>query len=724
MKRNDQENRFGNYSYGAFDDIPSIEGHFQTREDFGEDEVAGWFLGTKAENKEVFLKFINEAINIIAYGRKSYHLEDPSYITAQKQATPGYLAAMQSLNDNFYRFISFLNKYSIPFYSMRYQGHMLWDLTLPSMIGYFTEMLQNSNNVSTQASAATIILEKMVTQDLCNMIAYGTTDDDIKKGITPWGHITCDGSVANLEAMWSARELKFLPLGIKEALLKEAKWEKAQDIDVSLPNGVDKKLLSLDNWQLLNLTCDDILTIPRKIVKIAYDVRTPEEENKALGEVWGILTNQYSLNALGIAEFSSKFLQDIKAPAVVVPSSKHYSWPKAASVLGLGRGTEDFEKSGLINVFVDKNARMDTTLFRQKLDRCIQLHKPIIMVTVVIGSTEESAVDPLKEIWEIRNEYREKYNFDFNIHCDAAWGGYVTSVIRKDFDLQWPETEGEAVDLNNPFIEDTSGIPLSEYVIEQFKYIRYSDSTTIDPHKMGYIPYPAGTISYRNKEIINLVTYSAPYIGGGDALSALGQSGIEGSRAGAAAAAVFLSHSVIRPSVKGHGKIVSAGLKNARLFLKLLREIGKGYEDQFIVVPLPEDSEVGPDINLVDYAFNFVNKEGQLNADINLYNEFNKKIFDCHSIKPGEKADQCSLYITMTTFKDEEYGSVFTTSLKKRLSLTTGDCEQGLNYLRSVIMDPWMAETYEGNEKFNFFETVIIPELRKSVLKCVEEIRR
>jgi len=714
-----------NYSYEDYKNIPDIKGHFQTRCDAGQDEIMGWFMGTRGENAEVFSKFINETVNIITNRRKSFHPEDPSSITFEKKLSKGYLSSMQSLSDNFYRLITFLNRYSVPFYSMRYQGHMLWDSTMPSMIGYFAGMLQNSNNVSTQASEATILLEKMVTKDICDMIAYGSTSEDIKNNIIPWGHITCDGSVANLEAMWTARELKFMAVGIKQAILTEDEWKKAMNISVTLPNGTEKKIVDLDNWVLLNLTCDEVLRIPEKIAQAVYEPKTLEEKTKVIGKVWGAFTSKYSLNALGILEASNLYLSPmgIKSPAVVVPSSKHYSWPKGTSILGLGKNRENnIEASGLINVFVDENARMDTSLLRENLEMCVKLKKPVLMVVAVIGSTEEGAVDPLDEILEIRNEFRKKYNFDFNIHCDAAWGGYVTSAIRKDYDINWPETDASNNILSNPFIEDLSEVHLSDHVIKQLKRIRYSDSITIDPHKMGYVPYPAGTISYRNKDIINLVTYSAPYIGGGDDLSALGQSGIEGSRPGAAASAIFLSHSVIRPSAKGHGKIINQSMKNATEFLKLIRKMGEGYENEFVIVPLPKESEL-PDMNIVDYAFNFVDKNGDLNDNIDKYNDFNKRIFNYHNVNPGQNVEDFKLLITMTTFEEKDYGIKFIEALKSRLKLVKESEDIGLNYLRSVVMDPWVAETKGKDLSSNFFEDVIIPTLRETVIKCVQEMR-
>ena len=49
----------------------------------------------------------------------------------------------------------------------------------------------------------------------------------------------------------------------------------------------------------------------------------------------------------------------------------------------------------------------------------------------VIGSTEESAVDPLKGILELRHAL-QKSGLSFTVHADAAWGGYFASVLRPD----------------------------------------------------------------------------------------------------------------------------------------------------------------------------------------------------------------------------------------------------------------------------------------------------
>ena len=53
-------------------------------------------------------------------------------------------------------------------------------------------------------------------------------------------------------------------------------------------------------------------------------------------------------------------------------------------------------------------------------------------VTAIIGSTEEGAVDPLCEILALRRKYQAK-GLSFNVHADAAWGGYFCTMLPTDY---------------------------------------------------------------------------------------------------------------------------------------------------------------------------------------------------------------------------------------------------------------------------------------------------
>ena len=76
---------------------------------------------------------------------------------------------------------------------------MCTDLTVPGLLGYFMTMIYNPNNVAVEASPLTTVIELEAGKQLCEMFGYNT---DPEKQPTAWGHITCDGTVANLESIW------------------------------------------------------------------------------------------------------------------------------------------------------------------------------------------------------------------------------------------------------------------------------------------------------------------------------------------------------------------------------------------------------------------------------------------------------------------------------------------------------------------------------------------
>ena len=107
-------------------------------------------------------------------------------------------------------------KMSAPFASMRYQGHMLWDQAMPATVGLFAGLLYNQNNVAAEASPVTTRLEIEAGNDLCRMLGYTVPPDGQPPApgqVVPWGHITSGGTVANIEALWAARNLKFAAVG-------------------------------------------------------------------------------------------------------------------------------------------------------------------------------------------------------------------------------------------------------------------------------------------------------------------------------------------------------------------------------------------------------------------------------------------------------------------------------------------------------------------------------
>ena len=233
----------------------------QEKDPFNAKEIAGWFLGTGGENAMLLTELLVKAVQQISEGRQVIYPNDPSYVDGNIKASEPYQKATSHVVGAVNQLAALINKYSLPFPSMRYQGQMNWDVTLPAMAGYLVTMLQNPNNVAFQGGPATTYLEIAVAKDICKMIGY-----DPQKA---WAHICCDGTVANIEGMWSSRELRFFPLSVTYAVKNDPIYKTIDKIDVEYCS-TTRDLLKIGNWARLNLSCDTILDIPAQLTESLY----------------------------------------------------------------------------------------------------------------------------------------------------------------------------------------------------------------------------------------------------------------------------------------------------------------------------------------------------------------------------------------------------------------------------------------------------------------------
>ena len=219
-----------------------------------------WFLGPRAENQDLLKELIIAALDSHAAFRRSFHPDDPSHITPAIRASAGFQDGVAKLRAEVAVLLDKL-QLSAPFTSMRYQGHMLWDQAMPAVIGLFAGMLYNQNNVAAEASPITTRLEIEVGNDLCRMLGYKVPEDGTapKPGHpAPWGHITSGGTVANIEALWAARNLKFSAVAIRQAIREVPALSFARGLEVPLWQGGMARLIDLDTWTLLNLDLDTV----------------------------------------------------------------------------------------------------------------------------------------------------------------------------------------------------------------------------------------------------------------------------------------------------------------------------------------------------------------------------------------------------------------------------------------------------------------------------------
>ncbi len=85
-----------------------------------------------------------------------------------------------------------------PFFHPRYAGQMLKPPHPVAVLGYLAAMLINPNNHALDGGPPTAQMEKEVVRALAAM--FGLPDQTL-------GHLTSSGTIANLEALWVAREL-------------------------------------------------------------------------------------------------------------------------------------------------------------------------------------------------------------------------------------------------------------------------------------------------------------------------------------------------------------------------------------------------------------------------------------------------------------------------------------------------------------------------------------
>ncbi len=680
-----------------------------------------WFLGPRAENLDLLHELIDAAIDSHAAFRRGFHPEDPTHLTEAVRRSPAFQAGADRLRRETAALLDKL-RLSAPFSSMRYQGHMLWDQALPGLVGLVAALLYNQNNVAAEASPVTTRLEIEAGRDLCRMLGY----DEPAPGDPapmPWGHITSGGTVANIEALWAARNLKFAAVAARAALREAPELADARRLEVPMWGGGTARLASLDTWSLLNLDLDVVAGLPRAMEALGV---APETLARVMGA--------YAVQHVGLVPFYRSFMPDVpEAPVLLAPATSHYSWPKAATLLGLGQNAVLVQR-------VDQDARLDLEAVAETLEAALRRRIPVLFAVAVIGSTEESAVDPLAGLVALRDRFRAR-GLNFMIHADAAWGGYFRSMLR----------EGEP---GEP--EDDGGVPtyaMSPAVQAQYEALPLADSITVDPHKGGYIPYPAGALCYRNAAFRDAISLRAPVVFHSQTEPTVGIYGVEGSKPGSAAAAVWLAHRVIRPDRTGYGRILGQCMWTAkRLFCRLA-----ALEDsRFTITPfnqtpaeragappgvrqaeravlrdlvpldnatlqarLAQDAvarrlfaQVGSDQVILAFA---LNPRG--NTSLTRANALNAAVFGrCSIIEPRADMAGLDLVLTSSRFDPATYGQGFVDAFCRRMGVAPVPGE-GVDFLISTTMDPWTTATEQGD-----FQAEIEAALRRAAHAALDEL--
>ncbi|MEH0541769.1 aminotransferase class V-fold PLP-dependent enzyme [Streptomyces sp. B21-105] len=210
---------------------------------------------------------------------------------------------------------------------------------------------------------------------------------------------------------------------------------------------------------------------------------------------------------------------------VAYSTEAHYTHGRMCHVLGV-KGHP---------VPTDEGGRMD-------LDALEDVLRSGDVGTVVLtaGTTGLGAVDPIHRALELRDRYGVR------LHVDAAYGGFFTLLAGAD----GPE-----------------GLPP-----EPWRAIARCDSIVVDPHKHGLQPYGCGAVLFRDPEVGRFYLHDSPYTYFTSTELHLGEISLECSRAGAAAAALWLTFRLIPPTPAGLGRVLAAGRRAALRWTDLISQ--------------------------------------------------------------------------------------------------------------------------------------------------------
>ncbi|KOV85417.1 pyridoxal-dependent decarboxylase [Nocardia sp. NRRL S-836] len=206
---------------------------------------------------------------------------------------------------------------------------------------------------------------------------------------------------------------------------------------------------------------------------------------------------------------------------IAYSSEAHYTHSRMCGVLGV----EGFP------VPVDGRGRMDP----DALEGLLRGGK-VGTVVVTPGTTALGAIEPVHLVVDVARRY------DVRVHVDGAYGGFFTLLAGTDL------------------------------APEPWEAIASCDSVVVDPHKHGLQPYGCGAVLFRDPAVGRFYLHDSPYTYFTSDEMHLGEISLECSRAGAAAAGLWLTLKLLPLTRAGLGEVLAAGRRAAVRWAGLIRE--------------------------------------------------------------------------------------------------------------------------------------------------------
>jgi len=469
--------------------------------------------------------------------------------------------------------------------------------------------------------------------------------------------------------------VRYWPLAARRALAEN-------DFDAGLLKAIGRSLDECSDRELFNLSIDTVIRLRRELVT-AIDTRLDRRSARRLAEA----IEAERVESLGVAEFHMRH-PDLGSPCVMVPVTGHYSWEKALKLLGMG-------SANVVRVRVDERMRMDPADLDRAIAEATEAGRPVLAVIGVLGTTEFGSIDPIDEIVALRQRWRKR-GVEYAIHIDAAWGGYLASIFR--------QADGTLVD-RQTLQAEYRYFPSSE-VHGAFAALRHADSITVDPHKLGFVPFGCGAYVARNRGMTDFISQRAAYVFD-DAENVsdseyerrfrnLGQYILEGSKPGAAAAGVWVTHRVLPLDHDHFGRLCGETIVNSEYFFDHIEALRAELEGIARVI-LPFE----PDTNLVCLA---INPEG--NRDLGEMNRFGRRLYAHLSVGEDMAIHTRQFFGSRTLVQRNALSDEVARRMIDELGLDpdtfvedpddSGCQADSIFLLRHTLMNPWLSGRDHG----------------------------
>ncbi len=608
------------------------------------------FLGPYGENDALLEKLVVEFLRDHVYWRRNFHPEDPPAIPTHAAQTPEFMAFEARLRRELHA-LSAVLKRSVPFHSPRYLGHMVSDLLIPGLAAQMLTLPYNPNNVTSEVAPVTIDLELKAGLQLARMLGYRS---DPAAPDCAFGHLTSGGTLANYQSLRLALALKAWPVALRAA-------------------GVPGLDCGEDDWQAFNLG-PDASTALLEGFNAWLAQQTPHG-----ARTWRMRVNAERIETLGLVQFFARH-PTLKPPIVLAPVTAHYSWSKGLKLIGLGRNA--------LHLVPESGMRIDLAALEGMLEEALRQRQSVLMTVGVLGSTEFGTIDPIDGLVAARARMQAR-GLGFSVHVDAAWGGYLATLFR--------EPDG-SLRAWSAMREDYAEFP-SPAVHAAFAALGQTDSVTIDPHKLGYIAFGVGAFVCRDQRAMGLLDESADYVfkaaDGADFFHrhrALGRYIPEGSKAGANAAAVYVTHQVLPLDHAHFGLLQRQTIRSAEAFLRALAAFATAQAAR-VRVSVP----FAPDSNLVCMALNPVG-----NRDVGAMNRYVRALYDEIKANPDVPLQAREFFGSMTTLHPDTLGPGDTARVLAELDLDPATLNPDdpaadrLVILRHTLMNPYLIDRENG----------------------------